>query len=186
MSVPLVTHGMIGGSGSGGGGGTPPNPSCISLNAVGPDWVEMLVIPPVDLTNYVATKVLYGDVSSCALSEAGPEGLQGVIRVSGLTSGTIYVFVPVAYGPGAARAKPGNVLMATVPVNIVDNDMISLNSCGLRDIWTMIHSKVNASELSSALADLDNGLGELSTRCGQHESALEKLRAQLAVLKRKL
>lgn len=186
MSVPLVTHGMIGGSGSGGGGGNAPEPSCIELNSIGVDWAKFDVIPPVPSTYYQGTYLLYGEITSCSYSQAGPEDGNGQITVPSLVSGMIYVFVPVAFGSGGARAKPGNVIMATVPINLVVMEQLECNSQGLQDVWTMIRQSVPLKEITDAIAELDRQLSQLTTYQLDTSERLERLKAQLDILRRKV
>lgn len=180
----LMTQGLI--AGRGGGGGIAPDASCIELAEVGVNYVRIRVIPPLDLSGYVGTKIEYGAIGACEYAEAGPEDAQDIVSIVPLTSGTIYVFVPVAYGLGGSRAKPGNVIMATVPVNIIDNDLVSLNSCGLEDIWKMIAGKVNASELRRSIMAIEQHIGQMLVRTDDHDRQLEVLQGQIVAIRKSL
>jgi hypothetical protein len=180
----LMTQGLIAGRGA--GGGLAPDPSCLELDSYGNDWVKMLVIPPVDTAFYVGTKVYYAEVTSCTYSEAGPEDAQDMVTIAGLTEGTIYVFLPVAYGTGGTLAKPGNAILMTVPENLVDMEGLQLNSCGLEDVWAMIREKVNRSQLVEALKAADLRIAELQAKSELYDERLERLKAQIAAIRREL
>lgn len=180
----LMTQGLI--AGRGGGGGIAPDSSCIELVEAGTDYVTIRVIPPVDLSGYVGTKIEYGGIESCVYSEAGPESPQGTITISPLTEGTIYVFVPVAYGLGGSRAKPGNIILATVPVNIIDMPQLSLNSCSLEVIWQLIRSMIDSGDMTQTLRQADQQLETLTWQRSQLEERMRRLEANIAMLKRKL
>lgn len=181
----LMTQGLIAGRG-GGGGGLAPEPSCLELAEVGPTWITFTVIPDPGGTDYSGTNILYGAVASCSYSQKGPEDVQDNITITGLTLGTIYVFVPVAYGPGGARAKPGNAILATVPVNIVDMPSLELNSCSLEDIWAQLGQKVGRSELTTALQDLDAGISNVIIGRSSLLQRMRRLEAEIVMLRGKV
>lgn len=179
----ILSLGLISGRG---GAGDAPDPSCIELNEIGADWVKIEVIPPADPTDYSGTKILYGAINTCTYSEAGPEDAQDIVTIVSLTAGTIYVFVPVAFGPEGALAKPGNAILATVPVNLINMGTLELNSCGLEDVWRLIAKKIDASGLRARLAQLDSQLLSLSIGRESLLEQIDRLKAQVYALERKL
>lgn len=185
MSSPLVTHGMIGGLGSGVGPGSPPDPSFMTLVAYGAGYATFLIEPPAD-PKYVGTKIYYGAPNTHTYSEAGPEGPDDRLTVTGLTAEAIYLFIPVAYGAGYARAKPGNVILATTPVNVIDMDQLQLNSEGLECLWNMINRKVDRSELTTSLDRMTVAVRGMIDDKGALDNRLEIMEREIAILRRKI
>jgi len=176
----LMTQGLI--SGQGGAGGPAPDPSCITVHSVGPDWVKIQVIPPVNPANYNSTMILYAAVNGCTYVEAGPEDAQDIVTITGLTEGTIYAFVPVGRSAVGSKADPGNVVFATVPVNLIDMENLELNSCGLEDVWTMIRSKATLRELATSLRAFDLQLLSITGDRHELDKRLIRLEVQIAAI----
>jgi hypothetical protein len=181
----ILSIGLIAGRGTG-GGGVAPAPSCLELDAVGEDWASFTVIPPAGDPDYSSSRVLYTEVEGCGYSEAGPEDGSDNITVTGLVQGAIYIFVPVALGLEGARSNPGNVIIATVPVNLVDMAALGLNSCGLADVWALLQQKVNMRELDTSLQTVDSHVATLAAHREQLIDRLYRLEAEIAAIRGKL
>ena len=161
-----------------------PQPSCIALTSVVGATVTLEVIPPPDV-DYDGSLIQYGEVGTCVYSEAGPES-GGFLTISGLTAGTIYAFIPVSFDTTGNIGKPGNIILATTPINIIDMDQLALNTCGLEDIWTLIGEKVNSRELQLALRNADIAIQDLALDRRNLHERITRLQAEVAALRRKL
>lgn len=169
-----------------GGGGVGPGRPCIMLEEVVGNTIKFSVVPPPDI-DYAGTIIQYNEVNTCSgYVETGPEDPGGFIEINGVPTGRIHAFIPYAYDVDGNLGKPGNVILATVPINIIDMDQLQLNGCGLEDIWRMIESKVNASELSNALRTADLALQAMSEDRRLLQERVTRLQAEIAILRRKL
>lgn len=164
---------------------TGPGRSCLLLKAVTPTGIEFWVTPPTDV-DYAGTKVQFNIPGSCGgYLEAGPE-VGGVITITGLVAGRIYAFVPWAYDGSGNKGKPGNVYLATWPINIIDIDGLQLNSCSLELIWQLINRKADAAELTRAVMNVDQQVTQLTYERDQLRTRATKLEAELEILRRKI
>lgn len=168
------------------GGGVGPDRPCILLDRVQGNSARFVVSPPPDF-DYAGTIIQYNSVGSCSdYSEAGPEDPSFLIDIAGLTAGTIYVFTPYAYDVEGNLGKPGNPVLATVPINIIDMPDLSLNSCSLELVWRMITSKVDASELTAALKAADTQLTQLTRERDAMQDRIRRLEAEVRILREKI
>jgi hypothetical protein len=179
----LMTNGII--SGRGGALGAAPEPSCFALHSSGTDWVKLTVIPDPGGANYAGTYAMYGRVGVCALSQAGPEDPDDTITITSLDEG-IYIFLPVAVGPGGARAKPGNAVLVTTPTNIIEMDSLEMNDCAWEDIWALINRKIDNAALSAAIRNLDGSAVSIQTLITALQQRLDRAEAQLFALRKKV
>jgi hypothetical protein len=158
----------------------------MSLDNVGANWARFIIEPAPGDPNYASSRVLYTQVTACGYEEAGPEQVDDSITITGLVAGAIYIFVPVALGPQGARSNPGNVIIATVPINVVDMEGLGLNSCGLADIWTLLQTKVSKRELEASLQAVDGHVGVLAASRDQLLDRIYRLEAEIAAIRGKL
>jgi len=164
---------------------SPPGRSCIQLQAVLPTGLRFSVIPPTDL-DYAGTKIQYNIPGICGgYAEAGPE-VAGMVTITGLVAGRIYAFVPWAYDATGSYSKPGDVILATWPINIIDMDGLQLNSCSLEAIWQLISRKPDRNEMTRAMMNLDQQVMLLTNERDSLRTRATVLEAELAALRRKV
>jgi len=167
-------------------GGVGPGRPCITLHEVAGDVASFVVVPPTDI-DYAGTLIQYNEIGSCEdYQEAGPEDGSSVIYATGLVEGKIYVFVPWSYDAYGNLGKPGDPVLATGPINIIDMPGLSLNSCSLELVWQLIRSSVNKSELEQALMQADQQIVQLTQERILLRDRLLRLEAEVAILKRKI
>jgi hypothetical protein len=152
---------------------------------VGAGFAVFRVTPPLDF-DYSGTKIQWAEVNTEVYGEAGPEDVNDLIVVSGLDAERIYTFVPYAYDVSNNIGKPGNVLLATAPINVISMDQLKLNSQGLYCIWKMINRKVDKQELTTTLNRMTDAVRGMITDKGFFDARLEILEREIAILRRKL
>jgi hypothetical protein len=167
-------------------GGVGPGRPCILLNEVVGDVASFTVIPPTDF-DYAGTLIQYNEIGSCEdYLEAGPEDAGFVINAGSLVEGRIYVFVPWSYDVEGNLGKPGDPILATSPINIIDMPGLSLNSCSLELIWQLIREKVDDRELSRALMQADQQIVQLTLERNRQNDRILRLEAEVNVLRGKI
>jgi hypothetical protein len=163
-----------------------PGRPCIYLIDVVGDTARFGVIPPID-PDYAGTIIQYNEVGSCSgYRQAGPEDAGFVIKATGLIPGKIYVFTPWSYDDEDNIGRPGNPILATAPINIIDMPGLSLNSCSLELVWDLICKKINAKELSTVLLQADNQLACIASDSALAQNRLKKVEAEVGILKRRV